>query len=234
MQPILGQTPAVRQKLNNLFCSKGYQILNLHDGYIYRRIVLKGLIIVLPTCVKEVVLVVCARVCVHVCSCVSKWKESARWMASTTSENRKPQWKENYGAGRGLFRQPSHFHPDKRKREKWSTKSAHVTCTVCFGSSLFCLVNRNTKFQACLMVVLYFHLAVIDFYFSFVIDSMTSFFRKANTFRWERYAPIATVIFVALSALKRMFLEKTVVCERSRQSQRIFTDVFHFPLSSRL
>ena len=37
------------------------------------------------------------------------------------------QWKEKYRTGRGPFRQSSHCHPDKRKRERLSTKSTHVT-----------------------------------------------------------------------------------------------------------
>ena len=37
------------------------------------------------------------------------------------------QWKEKYRKGRGPFRQSSHCHPDKRKRERLSTKSTHVT-----------------------------------------------------------------------------------------------------------
>ena len=60
---------------------------------------------------------VCVRVCVCACVRASKWKESARRMASMTSENHKPQWKENYRTGIGPFRQSSHCHPDKRKRQ---------------------------------------------------------------------------------------------------------------------
>ena len=37
------------------------------------------------------------------------------------------QWKEKYRTGRGPFCQSSHCHPDKRKRERLSTKSTHVT-----------------------------------------------------------------------------------------------------------
>ena len=37
------------------------------------------------------------------------------------------QGKEKYRTGRGPFRQSSHCHPDKRKRERLSTKSTHVT-----------------------------------------------------------------------------------------------------------
>ena len=79
---------------------------------------------------------VCAFVCVCACACVSKCIENARRIAST-SENRKPQWKENYRTERSPFHQSSHFHPDKRKRARLSTKSTHIT--VC----LFRDLNRD-------------------------------------------------------------------------------------------
>ena len=37
------------------------------------------------------------------------------------------QWKEKYRPGKGPFCQSSHCHPDKRERERLSTKSTHVT-----------------------------------------------------------------------------------------------------------
>ena len=61
--------------------------------------------------------------------CASKRKESARRIASTTSENRKPHWKEKDRTERGRFFriQSHHCHPDQRKREWLSTNSPHAT-----------------------------------------------------------------------------------------------------------
>ena len=68
-----------------------------------------------------------ARVCVCVCVCVSKWKRECQTNGKHHKRKSQAQWKEKYRTGRGPFRQSSHCHPDKRKRERLSTKSTHVT-----------------------------------------------------------------------------------------------------------
>ena len=60
------------------------------------------------------------------CVCVSKWKESARPMASTTSKNRKPNEKKS------TEQEEAHFVSRvtvtlTREKERLSTKSTHVT-----------------------------------------------------------------------------------------------------------
>ena len=64
--------------------------------------------------------------CVCVCVCQNEKKEC---QTNGKHSKRKSQthWKEKYRNGRGPFRQSSHCHPDKRKRERLSTKSTHVT-----------------------------------------------------------------------------------------------------------
>ena len=64
--------------------------------------------------------------CVCVCVCVKmKKRVPDEWQA--LQRKLQAQWKEKYRTGRGPFRQSSHCHPDKRKRERLSTKSTHVT-----------------------------------------------------------------------------------------------------------
>ena len=74
----------------------------------------------------KTVLCVCVCVCV-VCVCVSKWKKECQTNGKHSKRKSQTQWKEKYRKGRGPFRQSSHCHPDKRKRERLSTKSTHVT-----------------------------------------------------------------------------------------------------------
>ena len=69
---------------------------------------------------------VCICVCVCVCVCV-KMKRECQTNGKHDKRKSQAQWKENYRTGRGPFRQSSHCHPDKRKRERLSTKSTHVT-----------------------------------------------------------------------------------------------------------
>ena len=63
----------------------------------------------------------------EVCVCVSKWKKECQTNGKHSKRKSQAQWKEKYRKGRGPFRQSSHCHPDKRKRERLSTKSTHVT-----------------------------------------------------------------------------------------------------------
>ena len=66
-------------------------------------------------------------VCACVCVCVSKWKRECQTNGKHYKRKSQAQWKEKYRIGRGPFRQSSHCHPDKRKRQRLSTKSTHVT-----------------------------------------------------------------------------------------------------------
>ena len=58
--------------------------------------------------------------------CVSKWKRECQTNGKHYKRKSQAQWKEKYRTGRGPFRQSSHCHPEKRKRERLSTKSTHV------------------------------------------------------------------------------------------------------------
>ena len=83
-----------------------------------------------PLCVYVCVCVsVSVSVSVSVCvrACVSKWKRECQTNGKHYKRKSQAQWKEKYRTGRGPFRQSSHCHPDKRKRERLSTKSTHVT-----------------------------------------------------------------------------------------------------------
>ena len=73
---------------------------------------------------------VCVRVCLRVCMCVCvcvKMKRECQTNGKHDKRKSQAQWKEKYRTGRGPFRQSSHCHPDKRKRERQSTNSTHVT-----------------------------------------------------------------------------------------------------------
>ena len=70
---------------------------------------------------------VCLCECVCVWVCVSKWKRECQTNGKHYKRKSQAQWKEKHRTGRGPFRQSSHCHPDKRKRERLSTKSTHVT-----------------------------------------------------------------------------------------------------------
>ena len=69
----------------------------------------------------------CVRACARVCMWVSKWKKECQTNGKHSKRKSQTQWKEKYRKGRGPFRQSSHCHPDKRKGERLSTKSTHVT-----------------------------------------------------------------------------------------------------------
>ena len=70
---------------------------------------------------------VCECVCVCVCVCVCQnEKRECQTNGKHYKRKSQAQWKEKYRTGRGPFRQSSHCHPDKRKRERLSTKSTHV------------------------------------------------------------------------------------------------------------
>ena len=62
-----------------------------------------------------------------VCVCVSKWKRECQTNGKHHKRKSQAQWKEKYRTGRGPFRQSSHCHPDKRKRERLSTKPTQFT-----------------------------------------------------------------------------------------------------------
>ena len=75
---------------------------------------------------------VCVRVCLRVCMCVRmcvcvKMKRECQTNGKHDKRKSQAQWIEKYRTGRGPFRQSSHCHPDKRNRERQSTKSTHVT-----------------------------------------------------------------------------------------------------------
>ena len=71
---------------------------------------------------------VCVYVCVRACVCVCQnEKRECQTNGKHYKRKSQAQWKEKYRTGRGPFRQSSHCHPDKRKRERLSTKSTHVT-----------------------------------------------------------------------------------------------------------
>ena len=44
------------------------------------------------------------------------------------------QWKKKYRTGRGPFRQSSHCHPDKKKRERGYLLNLHMSQSTCFGT----------------------------------------------------------------------------------------------------
>ena len=65
---------------------------------------------------------------VCVCVCVKMKKRGPdEWQALQAKITSAIKRKVQYRTGRGPFRQSSHCHPDKRKRERLSTKSTHVT-----------------------------------------------------------------------------------------------------------
>ena len=73
-------------------------------------------------------------VCVCVCVCVSKWKRECQTNGKHDKRKSQAQWKEKYRIGRGPFRQSSHCHPDKRKRERDYLLNLHMSQSTCFGT----------------------------------------------------------------------------------------------------
>ena len=69
---------------------------------------------------------VCVCVCVTVCLCV-KMKRECQTNGKDDKRKSQAAMKEKFRQGRGPFRQSSHCHPDKRKRERLSARSTHVT-----------------------------------------------------------------------------------------------------------